>query len=271
VRAQGAQTTTEGLGPHDHGCLVYAEDATLVAAGMSYLREGLEQGQRAMYVGSVSTARMRRHLEPLGDVDDLLRTGRLQLVSLGETYPRNGIDPDEQAGVYNEAIDRALADGFTGLRTFADATLLAATREQAARFLPWEARADRIMSERPWSALCCYDRRLVDPEALRLLASAHPLTCGRDEVSGFHVFSRAVHRMAFAGTVDVFSSEDFARVLELTSPSDRFELDLSDADFIDHHGVLALAQHREASNERMSVVGVPDSASRIAELLGVIL
>jgi hypothetical protein len=271
MRAQGAQASPDGLALHDHGCFVYADDASFVATATRYLRGALEQGERAMYVGSVPVARMRRHLLGLGDVDDLERSGRLQLVSLGETYPQNGIDADEQAALYHSAIDRALADGFSGLRTFAEATLLAATPRQAARFLPWEARADRIMCERPWSALCCYDRRLVDPHALRLLAAGHPLTCGRDAVSSFRVFSRADRRMALAGTVDVFSSDDFARVLELTSPEGRFELDLSDTDFVDHHAVLALAQCGASSAGRMSVVGAPYSAGRIAELLGLTL
>lgn len=272
MRQHGTRTALDGLGPHDHGCLAYSDERTFLTHGMAYLREGLAAGQRAMYVGSAPEEVMRSHLEGLGAADQLISAGALEVLSVADAYDaENDDDASTQAAVYDAAIQRALDDGYSGLRTLAEVTPLMSNAQAAARMARWEARADRMMAERPWSALCCYDRRRVTPRALADVAALHPIGCGTDDLAPFQVFSLPGDRMALTGSLDAFAVDDFGRLLEIAAPRHDFELDVAGLDFIDHNSVLAIARraHPRGGGHRVTVTNVPSFATRVAEIVGV--
>ena len=161
-------------------------------------------------------------------------------------------DSDRLLETYSAATDAALAEGFTGLRVAADVTELAVDPACHCR---WEAVADRFMAERPLSALCCYDRRRLAPEALRDLCSVHPAA---NESVPFRIYA-ARDRLLLEGEIDYFSSDALERVLPLTRGDG--VLDLSGAGFIDHHGARIL------SDSGVPLAGIPDSMRRACELI----
>lgn len=271
MRTCGAGHDPSGLGCHDHGCLVYADTETFLARGVAYLQEGLRRGERALYVQGVPLAQMREHLAGLGSVDELLAAGALELVSLHDVYADGGLDIEQQTAFYHDAIDRALAGGFSGLRGLADGTTLLAGGADADGIARWEATADRIMAERPMTGMCCYDRRVVPARELALLGAVHPLDCSGDATSEFHVFSSGRRGLAVSGSVDTFTAAEFQKVLDLAGPDQDFTLDLSALDFIDHAGVLAITGRSGATDgePRMTITGAPQMFTRVAELIGV--
>lgn len=164
MRQRGSRTTVGGFGRQDHGCLVHHDDGVLAEAVATYLRDGLRLGQRLMYVGARPAV-----LHGLGDVDALRDAGILEVVATDGLY--GGFEPDRLEADYDAAITQALRDGFTGLRTFAEMDVDAPAEE----LIRWEALADRMMTERPWSALCAYDGRRHAAQVLADVATVHPL------------------------------------------------------------------------------------------------
>jgi hypothetical protein len=271
MRTRGPGHDLSELECHDHGCLVYSDTETFLARGVAHLREGLDRGERAMYVQGAPPARMREQLAALGEVDELMRAGALELVSLDDVYADGGLDMEQQAAFYHDAIDRALADGFSGLRALADGTTLLAGGADVEGVARWETRADRIMAERPMSGMCCYDRRVVPADALALFAAVHPLECGAEAVSDYHVSSCPGRGLALSGSLDTFTAAEFEKVLDLARPDRDFTLDLSALQFVDHAGVLAITRRAGAGDDqpRMTITDAPPMFTRVAGLIGV--
>jgi hypothetical protein len=40
-----------------------------------------------------------------------------------------------------------------------------------------------MLAELPWTAMCCYDRRRLPPDALRDIAAVHPIDCREREMT----------------------------------------------------------------------------------------
>ena len=86
------------------------------------------------------------------------------------------VDPDAQVRAYAAATGAALAADFTGLRVVAEATPLVRTPEQLDAFARYEPMIDGYMVTHPFSAMCAYDRRILDESAIAQLACLHTST-----------------------------------------------------------------------------------------------
>jgi ABC-type transporter Mla MlaB component len=90
----------------------------------------------------------------------------------------------------------------------------------------------------------------------------------------FRLFARP-GTLALEGDVDYFSAGALGWLLTLTDWNEgELELDLSEAGFIDHHGVLALAEHQRrlaGQGVKLTIRGTPSWVRRICDVLGVAL
>src|SRR5437870_423635 len=110
----------EGLGQHEHLCLIYDTQEEQFAAALPYLRTGLERGERCLYIVDENTAAAVLDALRKGgtDVDYYLRSGALTISPKQETYLKQGrFDPDWMIGFLTQATSEAGASRFSGLRT----------------------------------------------------------------------------------------------------------------------------------------------------------
>ncbi len=112
------------------------------------------------------------------------------------------------------------------------------------------------MVERPLSALCCYDRRRLAPEVLADLCAVHPVV---NEPVPFRIYATG-NGLLLEGEIDFFSTDALRRVLPLTRGDG--VLDLSGAEFIDHHGARTL------HDSGVPLAGTPESMRRTSDLMG---
>jgi hypothetical protein len=111
------------LHPGDHVCSLYRSDDELVTTVASFLADGLARGERCWYVPAGSElAAIRRALTKMGvDVAAASRETALHLLESNAAYVMHGnFDPEQTMQVFNDAIDQALKDGFTGFRAAAE-------------------------------------------------------------------------------------------------------------------------------------------------------
>jgi len=271
VRRHGLVPSAAGLGLHGHACWTYADDADLRAAAVEFLADGLHLGQRLLYVGANPVDRLREDLAGLPGSDALPASGRLEIVPLDALYDvAAGTDPEAMLATYAAATERALADGFAGLRVVAEVTALADDPRNWPGHTRWESVADRYMAARPLAALCCYDRRLLSEQIVRDLAAVHPAVHGPAADHSFRLFAGDGDALVLEGSVDYFSADVLRRVLPLAAPGEcATVLDLGELTFADHHAALALAGH--ARHARMSVRNAPAELRRTCELMGLSL
>jgi anti-anti-sigma regulatory factor len=270
VREHGCIHSAHGLGVDGHACWAFDSRQHFVDAALEFLTDGLRFGQRLAYVGSEPVDEQRERLELLGNVSGLIDGGALQLFTLSDLY-RVGepIDPDTQLAIYDEATKQALADGFNGLRVAAQVTGLVAEPGTWEAHVRWESIADGFMAANPLSALCGYERDALPENLLGDLATVHPAARGASDLAPFHLFSDSGN-LALEGEVDLFSAKALDRVFPLVdSAAAPNALDLGELDFIDHHGLRALAGHtrRLASEGRCTVQNAPPIVDRLCDLL----
>src|SRR5437879_6771629 len=94
----------------DHVCWVVDGDETKRGAVVAFLRDGLERGERLLYVAP----RPLDDLLGLGDVDGMLADGRLRVESLttvfGGLVAGGHVDPVTQVDRLRELTHEALVD-----------------------------------------------------------------------------------------------------------------------------------------------------------------
>jgi anti-anti-sigma regulatory factor len=269
MRASGLVDHVRGLGAHDHVCWQYDTPDDFRARVAEFLVDGLAEGYRVWYTAAGDVRELTEELREIDGVDQALRSGAAQVVSLDDTYAVGAVvRPGDQVARYALATDQAVADGFAGLRVAAEATPLVVTAEQLDAFARYEHQIDRYMADRPFSALCGYDRTRLGDAAIAQLACLHPNTNAAVDFR-LHSVSGAVP--ALAGELDLFSDDLFAVALErahLEAVGGQVVLDGTRLTFVDHAGLVRLSRHAADLGVDVVLRTSWPGAPRLAELLG---
>lgn len=245
-----------------HEWFTFADDAELATRAVAFLREGLEAGERLLYVVDRPRETLLRHVAGLGNVERLQADGALAVLPWGDVYDADG-PPDLRARLaqYTALLDDALAAGHTGLRAVADGTPVYREPRLVAANRRWELVADRWMATRPISVLCVADRRVVPAEVLEGVCCLHADDEGRRP---FGLRGDALGAR-LDGEVDLFSAERLGELLGDVGPEAR-TLDVTGTAFLDHHALRALRDHARREGG-LVVTGASPQARRLWELL----
>lgn len=264
VTRVGTPTTAYG-----HTCLAYDDPAVLDARAVRFLAAGLAVGERVGLIATGSRDELTGRLAGLPGLDDALRRGAVQLMSVEQMYRFDAIvDPDAQVRAYAAATDEALAAGHTGLRVVADATPLVRTAAQRVAFARYEHLIDRFMRHRPMSAICAYDRRVLGDAAIDELACLHPE--GNTGVL-FQLHALAGKEpVALRGELDPSNHAQFAAALDRADPrpvDGRLLLDATGLRFVDHRSLLHLRDHARRHGATAVLRTSRAATARLVELL----
>jgi ABC-type transporter Mla MlaB component len=271
MRAHGSVTEPEARA-NDHLCWVHDDDSAFDEAVRAFLAGGLARGERLLCVGERALAALEgATTDDLGDVDRLVADGALGTMTLAEAYAAAGpLAVDRQRAFYATATDRALADGYRGLRVVAELTALAADPEQRAELVRWEHAADELIASRPgMSAMCAY-RSDLPPSVLGDVLAVHPLGHGPEHLSPYRLFFDA-DRVVLTGSVDTFTTRRLAATLAGTPTGRTAVLDLSGLEFVDVAGCRTVAEWATALRDRgtaLELRGASALMQRMWRLLG---
>jgi predicted DNA binding protein/GAF domain-containing protein len=172
----GPVESMDGHHCNDHFALVYESQQEQLQAIVPFLRQGIERGERCMYVvDELSEQTLLAALRDGGvDVDAALDSGQLSFHSVEETYLRNQtFDPDEMIDFYAEAVERATEE-YTALRVVAETTWLQREVTTTEQFLEYEAKINDLFEDEDCIALCQYDRSAFEPEIIKDIIQTHP-------------------------------------------------------------------------------------------------
>lgn len=162
---------------HDHLCLIHETPEEQLLAASVFLKLGLAQGERCLYlVNDNSEASVMKAMEAQGvDGASSLRSGALQIADTLSAYLRLGrFDPDGMILALGEAVERAKADGFTGLRVTGEMTWALRSDVPVERLIEYEAKLNDFCPHHPFTAICQYHRRRFRPDIIRDVIRTHP-------------------------------------------------------------------------------------------------
>jgi hypothetical protein len=183
MRNTGVRFECLRMKPHDHIGWVFSGTDEFAELARPFLAEGAARGERLMYV-PVDAA------DPGPALAGVLGLDAVHVASITEIYgPTGVVDAGPQRATFEAALADALAAGYTGIRVAADNTPLVADDQRLAAWIKWEIIADRLMSTKPITGLCAFDRNKVDVDKLRHLATLHPLSSAASPVPQFRLFN----------------------------------------------------------------------------------
>jgi signal transduction histidine kinase len=161
---------------NDHLALLYETQAEQFGAAVPFIRHGLEQGERCLYVADENSKDdvLEAMREASIDVDAARESGALTLHTAQDTYCRDGgFDPDETVEFVSDTIDAA-KDDYTALRITAEMSWIFGADPPIEALLEYEEKVNQFFPDEAAIALCQYNRNRFPAEVLSDVVRAHP-------------------------------------------------------------------------------------------------
>lgn len=167
-----------GLKRGDHVCAVYSTPAELTRVVAAFLAEGLRAGERSWYVGAEhEMASVQAALGESGiDAAAASSRGALKLLSGAGAYVvRGAFDPEVTLGIFNDAIEQAYTDGFTGFRAAAEMSWALECADGPHLVIVYEALLKTLFDSCRAVGLCLYDRKRMPLSVINGALCTHPI------------------------------------------------------------------------------------------------
>jgi len=166
------------LSPGDHLCCVYRNEEEHRAVLAPFVRSGLEQGHKVVYIADDRTAEtvmgfLRQEGIPL---EHATASGQLLVASSLDTYLKGGkFDPQAMIELLRQETDRALREGYAALRITGEMSWALRGLSGSERLMEYECMLNRFLPNNPAIGLCQYDMRHFEPEVILDVLDTHPI------------------------------------------------------------------------------------------------
>lgn len=174
-----------------HICFFYRTEAEHRAVVTQFLKLGLGQGEKVIYIRDAHCAgAIESYLEDHLDVEACTLTGQLQIMSFRHAYMYGStFDPERMLRVIRNETEVAAGEGWSGLRITIEMTWVLKRWPGSDRLLEYESRSNDFYPGSRCTALCQYDRRHLNPALLLHALSTHPLAA-----IGRHLYENTFYR-----------------------------------------------------------------------------
>ena len=190
----------------DHICAIYSTPEELTREVARFLAEGLRNRERSWYVGSGDEMdSLREKLRKLG-VDVAAETKRkaLQLISGDAAYIVHGtFNPEATIQIFNDAIEQAYTDGFTGSRAAAEMSWALDCADGSHQVIVYEALLKSLFASCRAIGFCLYDRKRMPLEVLNGALLTHPIAGAHGHYSANQFYDPTTTRPTRIETADV--------------------------------------------------------------------
>jgi signal transduction histidine kinase/ActR/RegA family two-component response regulator len=187
--------TLGDLKPGDHVALIYKTEEEHRSVMEPFVREGLERGQKVIYIADTHSPGAIRDLFRKGafDVEPFLDCGQLVITGPEETYLRDGVfDPHGVLSLWREEVERAVAQGYTGLRATGEMSWALREPPGCEQLIDYEARVCEFCEDSQCLALCQYNQRHFGSDLLMDVLQTHrTIILGTELCHNFYYFPLA--------------------------------------------------------------------------------
>jgi len=166
-----------GMHAGDHYCGIYKSDDDHRRLMVDFVRQGVENGEKMLYIVNIQTADQLKATLAAGgiDVEPLLAKGQLVILTAKDAYLRDGeFDPDKMIALIRDQTDKAVAEGYPALRATGEMTWALAGEPGSERLVEYESKLNAFFPGSKCYAICQYDRRRFDAEMLLDILHTHP-------------------------------------------------------------------------------------------------
>jgi hypothetical protein len=156
----GAPARTRRLTAGEHGCGLFASEDERRAQMVPFVKEGLLNGQRLLYfLDKPTPERILGDFNAAGfSAQTLLQSGQLQILSASKLREaRGGLDPQDVISKMAQSVEKAVAQGYEGLRILCDMTWALSSLLDSDRLIDFEIQLASLAAGGRCAALCQYN------------------------------------------------------------------------------------------------------------------
>ncbi len=165
------------LSPGDHLCCIYQTEQEHRAVLSLFIRIGLEQNQKVLYIVDAHTAHtvMEYFSETDLDIQFYIDKGQFVILDRHDTYTRNDMfDPEAMIELLKAEEKRALQEGYDALRITGEMTWALHGLPGSERLIEYENFLNEFIPNSMCMAICQYDKRRFSPEIMMDILRTHP-------------------------------------------------------------------------------------------------
>lgn len=271
MRRNAAVASAAGLIPFGHLGWGYRDRAEFLIRAAEYIADGLEHNQWVEYVGEGSPEALRAELATMPGVaerlDDIVVTPALKFYAVAPGS--DVVDPETAVATRVAAVEKAIANGYTGFRAVVDATTVARRPDQRNALSCFEFLIDKQMAVLPASALCAYDTSQLADDA-QAMVCLHPFV--NKGSATFRLYAEPDAEMTFAltGEIDAASQEVFGTALRRVWPlsdGDTVRIDAQELEFISHPQLFLLEECARLHNHKVVLWTSQPVPTRLVDVL----
>lgn len=230
-----------------HACCFYDTDEEHREYLVAFVRDAVAAGHKVVCVADAgSTRRILADHTRGGAGKAAVERGQLVVVGSEDAYLAGGFfDPDRMLDWWPQQMERAVADGYPGLRVTGDVTWYTRALPGAERLMEYEQAVGGVLADTAASALCQYDRRRLDDGILAEAVTHHrggvmaeqPIQPQR-----FRVLGSARDGFRLVGELDLAGAPVLSEVLRtaVADGAEALSVDLENLQFLDAAGATAL-------------------------------
>ena len=174
----GPTSNFNEIKPHDHLCLLYEEHEEWRAAVTNFLKTGLEQNHKCLYIsGSYSGGKVKKYLDEAGvDVERKIEKEQLLLLDKEDSYAQNKeFVPDKMIEFLKNKSNQALEEGYDSLRVTGEISWALNYDRGEEKIIEYEVKLNQeVFPDYPVIALCRYHLNKFSPEMIKNIIKIHP-------------------------------------------------------------------------------------------------
>jgi hypothetical protein len=162
----------------EHLCSVYAESGEMLSQAVPYMKAGLLNGERCIYVADESTKENILHALMFWgvDADRAMSGGQLAFWTRHDYRQPGAFDLNTMLSFVRRTLDKALADGHRGIRLAVEMSWTINNGVSDEDLIRWEDFLNTIsFPESNVSFLCQYNSRLLSSSAVAKAVHVHPV------------------------------------------------------------------------------------------------
>lgn len=160
----------------DHVCAIYEDRAQQMEVMVPFMAEGLQAGQRCVWVSPPSSADLfRRSLAEAGaDLLTLEASGQLLVIPDTDYYMRDGVFvPDRTLDLARTLYEDSMREGYPGVRAAGDCSCAARGPVNPALWEKYELDFGEELAGKPAVVVCQYDRRRLPQAHIEVALRTH--------------------------------------------------------------------------------------------------
>ena len=167
-----------------HVCSLYESEPEKLNAAVAFVRAGLEQRHKCVYVAAdLTQERIERALQSNGlDVSRLLASHALVISTPGKLrLRRDALDAYRLFSFWKSSLRQTRAERFEGLSGTSETGALLGGAVPTERWVEYENTLSGLAGDESCSFLCQYDRRFSTPAQIRQVLSTHSCVLHPDD------------------------------------------------------------------------------------------